>query len=340
MQIKTSISKETNNLLIFIYWKYYDGNTYSDCFFYNITKNKLDYIYYNIKTQQNYVIYYFNETKSFILIFGDINQNFYLYIINDLTKEYNGYYNQSYNECNKINSFDINYNNISKGYDLISDCYINNNENKWNVVYNNSLLESIFFYPLNLSKDDEDDFSSYEEQKEEELEENQEQEIQKIELKIDKEELLNNLTNLINNIEIGNNYEFIGEDYNVVIKPINSSYLESSTHINFTQCEITLRNILNISSSRILTFLQMEINNKNDKSITNNVGYQVHDDNKNLLDLSLCNDSNIQIFHSIKNSSLIDLNSISSFKNIGIDILNINDSFFNDICHIQIQRTI
>ena len=357
IQIKTSISSQTNNLLICIYWNYYDYDYYYDyyyyytnCFIYNINGNKFEYILSNKKDKQNLAIYYFNETSSFILIFNDNNQNLFLYTINNLSKDPILYDYQSNYECDKISSFDVNYNNENKEYDLISDCYIPKNENKWNVIiYNNYMLDSNYSTPSNLEEEGEDDESFlYEDEEgeemnnylikdlnevEEEYDKEENQEIVKTELTITKEELLKNLTILINNIEIRKNYEFIGEDYNVVIKPINSSYLESSTHINFTQCENTLRNILNISSSRILTFLQMEINNKNDKSITNNVGYQVYDDNKNLLDLSLCNDSNIQVFHSIKNSSLINLNSIFSFKNLGIDILNINDSFFNDICH-------
>ena len=154
-----------------------------------------------------------------------------------------------------------------------------------------------------------------------------------IDLDITKEELMENITNVINSIEIGKNYEFTGEDFNLVIKPTNSSYLETQTHVNFSQCEKTLREKLNISSSRILTFFQIEIDNKDEKSLVNNVQYQVYDDNKTLLDLSLCKDSKIQIFHSIKDTSLIDINSISSFKDLGIDIFNINDSFFYDICH-------
>ena len=154
-----------------------------------------------------------------------------------------------------------------------------------------------------------------------------------IELPISKEDLIENLTGLINTIEIGKNYEYIGEDYNLVIKPSNSSCLESETHINFTQCEKILRNTHNISSSRILTFLQMEINNKNEKSLTNKVEYQVYDDNKTLLDLSVCNNLTIQVFHAIKDTSLIDKDSLLSFKDSGVDIFNINDSFFNDICH-------
>ena len=75
----------------------------------------------------------------------------------------------------------------------------------------------------------------------------------------------------------------------------------------------------------------MEINN-NDinyiNSLVNNVQYQAYDDNKTILDLSLCNNTNIQIFYLMKNNSL-DLDSIYSFQNSGIDIFNINDSFFN-----------
>ena len=154
-----------------------------------------------------------------------------------------------------------------------------------------------------------------------------------VELSVSKEDLIENLTGLINSIEIGQRYEYIGEDYNVIIKPSNSTCLESETHINFTQCEKILRNTFNISSSRILTFLQMEISNKNEKSLINKVEYQVYDDNKTLLDLSVCNNLTIQVFHAIKDTSLIDKDSLLSFKDSGVDIFNINDSFFNDICH-------
>ena len=92
--------------------------------------------------------------------------------------------------------------------------------------------------------------------------------------------------------------------------------------MNFTNCENTLRKAYNIFSNRILTFFQLEIDIKNEQSLVNKVEYQVYDDNKKLLDLSLCNDTNIQIFHAIKDNSLIDINSISSFKDSGIDIFN------------------
>ena len=76
----------------------------------------------------------------------------------------------------------------------------------------------------------------------------------------------------------------------------------------------------------------MEINNNNDNSLVNKVEYQVYDDNKTLLDLSICKDIDIEISYAMKDNSL-DMNSISEFKDRGIDIFNIDDSFFNDICH-------
>ena len=146
-----------------------------------------------------------------------------------------------------------------------------------------------------------------------------------------KDELLENLDDLINNITIGQKYKITGDDFTLIIKPTNSTFLENTTHVNFTKCENILRKELNISPSRIITFLQLEIDNKNDKSLVNKVEYQAYDDNKNILNLSLCNDSSIEIFYAMKDNSL-DMDYISSFKDLGFDIFNINDSFFNDIC--------
>ena len=141
-------------------------------------------------------------------------------------------------------------------------------------------------------------------------------------------------------VEIGKKYEFSGDDFVIEIKPINSSSFENSTHINFNQCENILRKENNISSEEILTFLQMEIYNNKDASLVNQVEYQVYNDNKTLLDLSVCNDVEIQIYYSLKDN-LIDVDYISSFKDSGVDIFNINDSFLmTSVIHIQIQMMI
>ena len=74
----------------------------------------------------------------------------------------------------------------------------------------------------------------------------------------------------------------------------------------------------------------MEIKNENKKSLVNKLEYQVFDDKKNYLDLSLCSDTNIKVFYALK-KDLIELSTISFFKDSDIDVFNIKDAFFNDI---------
>jgi hypothetical protein len=84
--------------------------------------------------------------------------------------------------------------------------------------------------------------------------------------------------------------------------------------------------------SSIMTFFQVELKNNDSKSLINQVEYQAYY-NKTFLNLSLCNNTNIKVYYSIKDNSFIDFSSVASFQDSGIDIFNINDSFFNDICH-------
>ena len=142
---------------------------------------------------------------------------------------------------------------------------------------------------------------------------------------------MQNIQVLMDEIEIGETYQISGDDYTLIIKPINAIFIDNSTHVNFSECEDILRSELNISNLRILTFFQMEIQSSDEKFLTNKLEYQVYDDNKKSLDLSLCSNANINIFYAVKDK-LLNISSISSFKDSGIDILNINDSFFNDIC--------
>ena len=71
-----------------------------------------------------------------------------------------------------------------------------------------------------------------------------ENKIIKNETKQKKEEIVQNLNEIMTSIEIGKIYEIIGKDFTVLIKPTNSSYLESTTHINFIQCEEKFRKTL------------------------------------------------------------------------------------------------
>ena len=153
-----------------------------------------------------------------------------------------------------------------------------------------------------------------------------------IKINITKEELIAILTDIIDSIEIGENYNIKGNDFNLVIKPTNSSFLENNTHVNFKNCENILREQLKIDESSMITFLQLEIYDKNSQSLINKVEYQAYNDNKTLLDLNICYNTNIEIIHSLKDGSY-NFSEYDNFMKDGIDIFDINDGFFNDICH-------
>ena len=150
-------------------------------------------------------------------------------------------------------------------------------------------------------------------------------------LNITKEEL--NISKIINEKEIGKIYEIRGIDFTLKIKPTNSSIFDNSTYIEFDECEKKIREYYNISNSSIITFFQLELDNNNKQSLINQIEYTTYNDKKQILNLSLCKDLNIPIHYFIKDDSSLDKEQISNFKDLGIDIFNIYDSFFNDICN-------
>ena len=149
-----------------------------------------------------------------------------------------------------------------------------------------------------------------------------------------KEDIINNIENYIKNYDIHKIYEIFGNDYYIKISPINNKkYKNISTYIEFLSCENKLRDHYDISQNSILTVLQMEINKNNNNSLINQVEYIVYDEFKNILDLSVCSNELIKIYYNINNSSILNISYINYYNNIGIDIFNINDTFFNDICY-------
>ena len=150
---------------------------------------------------------------------------------------------------------------------------------------------------------------------------------------ITKEEILENIQNIIEDTIIGETYEYQKDDFSILIYPIDSNLLANKTHIDFFGCESILKTHYNLSNQSIITFFQMEISNKNEHSLINQVEYQVYDEQKNLLDLAKCNNSNINIFYGIKKDSNLDISIVNSFKDSGVNVFNITDEFFNDVCY-------
>ena len=60
--------------------------------------------------------------------------------------------------------------------------------------------------------------------------------------------------------------------------------------------------------------------------------YQAYDSDKNKLNLNICNATDIEVIYAMKKDASIDMSSLSSFKDLDIDLLNIKDRFFTDIC--------
>ena len=147
-----------------------------------------------------------------------------------------------------------------------------------------------------------------------------------------KEEIFSDINNVLKDREIGVNYEIKGEDFTIIIKPTNSTPLPNTTYVEFDECEQIIRKEYNISDSSIITFLQIEIDNDDQNSLYNQIKYFTYDDQMRELDLSICGDLDTKIHYAIKNNSNLDISSISDFQQLGIDILNIKDEFFNDLC--------
>mgnify|MGYP002624419819 CR=1 FL=1 len=257
------------------------------------------------------------ESDNILLIFKE-NANQMKKIV--LRQNYNNY-EQIVSDYFDINSTSCsNYNNLyflvnNRKYDLIQDCIDDNYCNK-----DNNFISNTAIYQSEEKKKVDENISEFEEGK--------------MELNITKDELLYELSKILKDIDIEQNYKIKGEDFTLLIYPItNSSLLNSTTHVNFSQCEEILRSSKNLSSSDILTILQLEINNTNEKSLINKVEYQIYYNGNSSLDLSLCNDKNIKMYYAIKDNNLIDINSVAAFQELGIDIFNLNDTFFSDICH-------
>ena len=148
-----------------------------------------------------------------------------------------------------------------------------------------------------------------------------------------KEELEENLDEIMSLIEIGNKYKIKGDDYNITISPINNHDSFKSAYVDISICERILRKEYHINSSEILTILQIEINKMNENSLTNKIEYAIYNENKEDLNLSFCKDVKITINYKIKDKLKLNISMISYFSDMGIDIFDNKDNFFNDICY-------
>jgi len=145
-------------------------------------------------------------------------------------------------------------------------------------------------------------------------------------------------TSLISIKNIIKIYEIFGNDYNIKISPINTIiYKNISTFINFANCENILRKEKNISPSSTLTVYQIEIDCPYEQSLINRVEYAVFDENKKRLNLSVCQNEKIEINYQLDQTK-INQTKINYYFNLGIDVFDIKNEFFHDICYPYSER--
>ena len=97
------------------------------------------------------------------------------------------------------------------------------------------------------------------------------------------------------------------------------------------------KTIANLKSKNISTsfyLIQSELKNEDSQSLINKVDYKILDNSFSEIDLMECENINIQVIYGIKKELLNSYESIITFQEKGINIFNINDIFFNDICKI------
>jgi hypothetical protein len=82
---------------------------------------------------------------------------------------------------------------------------------------------------------------------------------------------------------------------------------------------------------------QIQIYDSNEYTLTNNVEYAIFKENKERLDLSVCDKEMIEIYYEL-NSSLINKTKVNYYSDLEIDVFNIDHDFFNDICYSYSEK--
>ena len=142
--------------------------------------------------------------------------------------------------------------------------------------------------------------------------------------------LIKNINLIIRKVEPTTSYLIKEDNFTLVLNKLNEYNENSTVNLDFSDCEKKLRE--NLPPETILRIVQINIPSTNEKILNEQVKYKVYDQNNNEIDLSVCNNIQINVENKITNSSKINMEEILELKNEGIDLFNINDEFFNDIC--------
>ena len=87
-----------------------------------------------------------------------------------------------------------------------------------------------------------------------------------------------------------------------------------------------MRKKYDISNSSKINFISADLGN-------GKIEYAPYNEEKGFLDMSYCKGVKIKQIIDLKNETNLDLSAISKYMSKGIDSLNVNDPFFNEICY-------
>ena len=139
-----------------------------------------------------------------------------------------------------------------------------------------------------------------------------------------------NLESILNNVEPDSSYLIKQKYFTLVLNKLNEYNEKSTVNLDFSECEKKLRE--NLPSDTILRIVQVNIESQNENILNDQVEYKVYDQNNKEIDLSVCNTISITVENKITNTSKLNMDKILDLKNSGVDLFNIKDEFFNDIC--------
>jgi len=150
----------------------------------------------------------------------------------------------------------------------------------------------------------------------------------------------NNLEKITENIKsISENNEIITNDNGIIIrgystKSDNNMELEAKySQIDLGDCENKIKEYYNLKENTELFILGIDSPNKNKNSSVSVYNYEIYLENGTKLEHTIpCKDVKITISSAITDLDLIKLNEALYFNDLGYDIYNINDSFYNDNC--------
>jgi hypothetical protein len=273
----TSVANENKDEALFCY---IDKTQNLKCFKYSSKTKRMSKIEKYLKKctyYQNYKgIKYVKEKDEYLLYC--FQENEYNLVYTKLDKDFNkkdsdGYYRHTTNGCDSIFSSSLIYNKISNKYSLLTNC-----------LYNSDLI---------LRTSNIEDFSTYVEYFTTIRDLNyisifSEDDVIKGNTDLTKEEIEKHFDEIIDAVEVGKKYIIYGNKFKIYINPIDEMSSFKTSYVDLSGCEQILKRKYNLFDVEILTILQIEFQSKSENGLTNQIEYEIYDEEKNILDISFC----------------------------------------------------